>query len=426
MGRRAVATVRHYRAAADAVTAVLFAALALLSAYASYHMARAADPLFHPPAGPEVVGCILGVTLPLAWRRRFPLCAAAATATAFVVAYITLRLQAETYVTGLAVMLALYSAAVHAQARARRLVLALALAALVADLTHVVFFDGIWPTGQVLAQSLYLAYQTIIIVLPWVLGEAIRSLRRRGRELTAQADELRREREDNARRAVFEERVRIARELHDVVAHHVSVMGVQAGAARTVLSRRPDQAQAALSSIEASSRQAVVELHRLLGFLRRSGEPDQLAPQPGLAQLEDLTREVARGGLNVRLSVEGAPRPLPPTLELSAYRVIQEALTNTRKHSAADCATVRVAYLPAALEIEVLDTGRRGAGSLPDDVAEDGPAAAYAGTGTGNRHGLTGMRERANLHGGHLRAGPRPPGGFAVHASFPLGEVTLP
>jgi signal transduction histidine kinase len=204
--------------------------------------------------------------------------------------------------------------------------------------------------------------------------------------------------------------VRIARELHDVVAHHVSVMGLQAGAARRVLGRQPDKAEAALSSIEASSRQAVLELHRLLGFLRRADQTDDLAPHPDLAQLSDLVAQAGQGALTVTLSVEGEPRPLPPTLEVSAYRVVQEALTNARKHSGGTTATVRVAYQPTMLEIEVLDDGNRGAE----------PPLPNAGG-----HGLIGMRERVALHGGHLRAGPRPHGGFAVHATFPLnGHAT--
>jgi signal transduction histidine kinase len=182
-------------------------------------------------------------------------------------------------------------------------------------------------------------------------------------------------------------------------------MGVQAGAARRVMERQPDQAVAALSSIESSSRQAVLEMQRLLGFLRRGDEVDDLASQPGLAQLVDLVSQSAEGDLTVDLSIEGEPRPLSPTLEVSAYRVVQEALTNTRKHSAASTATVRVRYGPETLEVEVIDDGAGGAAGAPPN--EGG-------------HGLIGMRERASLHGGHLRAGPRPEGGFVVHATFPL------
>jgi signal transduction histidine kinase len=206
---------------------------------------------------------------------------------------------------------------------------------------------------------------------------------------------------------VFAERVRIARELHDVVAHHVSVMGVQAGAARRVMERQPEKAAEALSSIEASSRQALVELHRLLGFLRRAGEADDLAPQPGLAQLEDLVGPGGQGDLTVVLSIEGDPRPLSPTLEVSAYRIVQEALTNTRKHSGGATASVRLRYGPETFEVEVVDDG----------TSADGDERHVGNEGG---LGLIGMRERVSLHGGHLRAGPGADGGFAVLATFPL------
>ena len=159
-----------------------------------------------------------------------------------------------------------------------------------------------------------------------------------------------------------------------------------------------------LSSIEDSSRQAVLELHRLLGFLRRPEQTDDLAPQPNLAQLPELIRQAGQGGLQVELLVAGDQRSLAPTLELSAYRVVQEALTNALKHSSGRHATVTLEYGAAALEVEVVD---------------DGGTTAPAPAGTGG-HGLIGMRERVGLHGGHLRAGPRPHGGFAVHATFPL------
>jgi signal transduction histidine kinase len=202
----------------------------------------------------------------------------------------------------------------------------------------------------------------------------------------------------------LDERVRIARELHDVVAHHVSVMGVQAGAARRVMAKHPEKAKEVLSSIEASSRQAVVELHRLLGFLRRPDQPDELAPQPDLAQLPDLVAKVGQGGLIVELSIEGEPRSLPRTLELSAYRVIQEALTNTFKHSGGSTVRVRLDYKPTVLEVEVSDDGNGRAAQPLNHVGG---------------HGLIGMRERVGLHGGHLSAR-QTSKGFAVRATFPL------
>ena len=206
--------------------------------------------------------------------------------------------------------------------------------------------------------------------------------------------------DDQAQRAVLEERVRIARELHDVVAHHVSVMGVQAGAARLVIDRDPDKAKAALSAIERSSREAVVELQRLLGFLRRPG--DDLAPAPGLSELPRLAASM--GALAVDVHVEGEARSLPPTVDVSAYRILQEALTNTLKHAAASRADVRVRYGADELEVEVVDDGRAGVGATPRPGG----------------HGLIGMRERVALHGGQLSAGPLDGGGYRVLVTLPL------
>jgi signal transduction histidine kinase len=217
---------------------------------------------------------------------------------------------------------------------------------------------------------------------------------------------LEEQREENAQRAVFDERVRIARELHDVVAHHVSVMGVQAGAARLIMNQNPERASAALASIEASSRQAVEELHRLLGFLRQSGDPDELSPRPGLDRLPDLVDSMASSGLAVTIACEGEPRPLPPTVDVSAYRIVQEALTNTLKHAHAEHATVCVRYLLTAVQIDVLDDGR----DQPKPVGQRGGL------------GLIGMRERAALHGGTLAAHPRDDGGFAVQATLPTSN----
>jgi signal transduction histidine kinase len=362
------------------------------------------------PAKPEIVLALLVVTLPLALRRRFPLAVAGAVIIAYVVGRVALAPDApflpawEPYVTVLACLLALYSAVVHRRkTRTRNLVLAGLVAILFGETVREIYGGAL--EGLPLNQAFQLVYASASIAFTLLLGIAVRSLRDRESELAAQTIELQREREENARRAVLEERVRIARELHDVVAHHVSVMGVQAGAARRVMGSRPDQAEEVLSSIEASSRQAVVELHRLLGFLRRADQADDLSPQPDLAQLLDLVAQAGQGELTVELSVEGEPRPLPPTLEVSAYRVIQEALTNALRHSGGTVATVRVAYRPTELEIEVLDNG---------NGADERPLNNSGG------HGLMGMRERVGLHGGHLRAGLRPQGGFAVHATFPL------
>jgi len=346
---------------------------------------------------------MLALTLPLAWRRRYPFSVAVVVVVAFLIARIVVHVP-EANVSLLAAWLMIYSVAVHGERRLRTPVLALCYSAIVAELVRELFFASS-ASGPPLARIFILLYNMLVVALPWLLGAAIWSLRDRQDKLASQTIALQAEREENARQAVFAERVRIARELHDVVAHHVSVIGVQAAGARRVMERQPARAAEALSSIEASSRQAVTELHRLLGFLRRAGDVDELTPQPGLAQLADLIAEVGRAELTVDLTVEGEAKLLSPTLEVSAYRVVQEALTNTRKHSRATTASVRVQYGTVALEVEVVDAG---------------PARATDPTSTSAGHGLIGMRERAALHGGHLRAGPRPDGGFAVHATFPL------
>jgi signal transduction histidine kinase len=416
VARRAAATLQCHPTAADSILAVLFAAGALVSLYTTFELLRQ-DPKFHEPAKPGIVLALLLVTLPLAFRRRFPLAVAGVVIIAFVVGRVTLNpavpgLSWENYVTVWACWLALYGAVVHARrTRLTALVVAALTAILFADVVReVVFYKGGAFRGLPLNRGFFLVYNAAFIAFPLLIGIAVRSVRERQRELAAQATELQREREENARRAVLEERVRIARELHDVVAHHVSVMGVQAGAARRVMAQRPDKAEEVLISIEASSRQAVVELHRLLGFLRRADQPDDLAPQPDLAQLPELVAQARQGGLTVELSVAGEPRPLTPTLEVSAYRVIQEALTNVLKHSGGTTASVRLDYRATVLMVEVRDDGSRQAGKPLNDIGG---------------HGLMGMRERVGLHGGHLRAGVAAQGGFAVNATFPLNGNAL-
>jgi signal transduction histidine kinase len=187
------------------------------------------------------------------------------------------------------------------------------------------------------------------------------------------------------------------------------MMGVQAGAGRLVIDRDPAKAKQALAAIELSSRNAVQELHRLLGFLRQAGDPDPLASQPGLGQLASLAAGMSNAELTVEVSVDGEQRPLPATVDVSAYRIVQEALTNTLKHARASRADVHLRYWPDELEVEIGDDGR----------SKGGPAATSGGLG------LIGMRERAALHGGQLNAGPAPGGGFAVRVKLPTPEGAL-
>jgi signal transduction histidine kinase len=240
----------------------------------------------------------------------------------------------------------------------------------------------------------------VALAAAWVVGDNLGTRRAYTRALEERAERLEREREAEAARARAEEQARIARELHDVIAHNVSVMVVQAAAANDVFDSRPEGAREALRAIETSGRSALSELRRLLGVVR--GDGAEYAPQPGLDRLDDLVAQVRGAGLAVAISVEGAKRSLPAGVDLSAYRVVQEALTNTLKHAHATRADVSLRYRDDALDVEVRDDGEGGA---------NGGSAG---------HGLIGMRERVTAYGGTLAAGPGPAGGFAVAARFPL------
>jgi signal transduction histidine kinase len=255
--------------------------------------------------------------------------------------------------------------------------------------------------------------QVVLVVAAWFVGDSIRHRRREAELLEERAERAERAREEEARLAALEERARIAREIHDVVAHSVSVIAIQAGAARTVVEEQPERAREALASIEDVSRETMAELRRALGVLRSADEDDDMAPQPGLDRVEDLIEQFRRTGLSVELTREGSPREVPPGLDLSAYRVVQEALTNTLKHAGATAAHVSIRYRPDALEVTVTDEGG-GAGS-------PGPNGS-GGTELSAGQGLIGMRERIAMFGGTLDAGAAE-GGFAVRAHFPLGAA---
>jgi signal transduction histidine kinase len=236
----------------------------------------------------------------------------------------------------------------------------------------------------------------------WLAGRAIRYRRDRERTLERLTVDLEREREEKARAAVAEERVRIARELHDVVAHAISVIVLQARGGRRSLATDPGETREALDTIEATGSQALTEMRRLLEMLRRDDEEIALVPQPSLRYLDALAAQVREAGLPVDLSVEGEPIELPPGVDLSAYRIVQEALTNALKHAGPATARVVLRYRENDLELEIADTG------------------LGTGANDGEGHGLVGMRERVSLYGGRIEAGPRNGGGFAVRARLPL------
>jgi signal transduction histidine kinase len=249
----------------------------------------------------------------------------------------------------------------------------------------------------------------VVFGVAWALGDRNRQSQQRATVEHDRAEGLERTREELARRAVVEERLRIARELHDVVAHALSVIAVQAGAGRMVGEDSPSTAREALASIETASRSALGEMRRLLMVLRSDeGEVEPLVPSPGLSELEGLVAATVRSGLPVEVRIDGDRVALPAGVDLAAYRIVQEALTNVRKHAHARRATVVISYDPGELGIEVRDDGV-------------GPCAnGRLGAG----HGLVGMRERAALYGGTVETGPGSHGGFRVTARIPcLGET---
>jgi signal transduction histidine kinase len=241
----------------------------------------------------------------------------------------------------------------------------------------------------------------VLFFLSWAAGLGIRALRDRAGALERLTAQLKTEREETARLAVFEERTRMARELHDVVAHGVTVMVLNSGAARQLVDNEPEKAKSTLVSVEAAGRQALAELRRMLGVLRGRSE-DELRPPTGLRDLDELASQLEASGVNVDVVVEGQPRELEPGLDLSAYRIVQEALTNVLKHAEARRASVRIAYRDRELELEVIDDGIGG------------------DTNGAGGHGLDGLRERAAIYGGTLSVGPRSSGGFRVEATLPI------
>ncbi|MFI6652789.1 sensor histidine kinase [Streptomyces sp. NPDC050529] len=263
------------------------------------------------------------------------------------------------------------------------------------------------------AESVFLVVvMTVPFVLAWVLGDSMRTRRAYFDQLEERAARLEREREAQSKVAVAAERARIARELHDVVAHNVSVMVVQADGAAYVMDAAPDQARQALETISSTGRQALAEMRRLLGVLRTGDTPEtgEYVPQPDVDQIEDLIEHVRAAGLAVDFKIEGTPRSLPSGVELTAYRIVQEALTNTRKHGGPNAgASVRLVYFDDGLGLLVEDDGRGAAHELYEDGGADGAG-----------HGMIGMRERVGMVGGTLDAGPRPGGGFRISALLPL------
>ncbi|HCT81069.1 MAG TPA: sensor histidine kinase [Micromonosporaceae bacterium] len=352
-------------------------------------------PIEHDQAGLTVV-MFLVVVLPLVFRRRYPLAVLwIVLGTAPLVSDYDAALRLSFY----ACVIAAYTAAVYSPYRVP------ALASLpVAAFLYTQIREPAVPTVPDNAVPF------LILIPIAVAAIGLHRWKQHADEGRARLSTMEREQAEALRRAAEHERARIARELHDVVTHNVSVMVIQAGAARKVMQTEPDQAREALLAVEAGGRAAMAELRHVMGLLTMdSDDPDfaastDLAPQPGLDRLEALVQRVRDTGIMVELSTSGEPRPVPPGVELTAYRVVQEALTNAVKHAAGASATVLVEYGVDLLRVEVTDTG--------------GTPSASAGTGNG--YGLIGLRERLAVYGGTLHTGRRLRGGYRVTALIPL------
>ena len=260
-----------------------------------------------------------------------------------------------------------------------------------------------------------LIFTPALFGLSWLVGFALRERSVQTEVAEERASRAEREREIAARVAVAEERGRIARELHDVVAHSVSVMVLQVGAVRHRMPQGDAEVRETLKDVEQTGRTALAEMRRLLNAMRHDDESLELVPQPGLHDLETLVAHVQAAGLPVRLEVEGEPVTLPPGLDLSAYRIVQEGLTNSLKHSGASQAEVQVRYGPRELELEVRDDGG-GVAGVAGGAAGDGHDDSERGLG----HGLVGIRERVKIYGGQMSAGASRAGGYVLRARFPL------
>ncbi|CAL9469442.1 hypothetical protein SUDANB13_02782 [Streptomyces sp. enrichment culture] len=351
-----------------------------------------------------IVPVMLLLSVVVALRRRMP---ERMLLLALVVGLGQLVLDVPTGPADFALLVIVYTVAAVGARWASRLALTAGLCA--APLAQLRWPSPQASTAENVALSVILA---VPFALAWVLGDSIRTRRAYFAQLEERAARLEKEREAQAKVAVAAERARIARELHDVVAHNVSVMVVQADGAAYVLDAAPDQAKKALETISTTGRQALAEMRRLLGVLRTGEhqEAGEYVPQPGLQQIEDLIEQCRESGLPVDFKVEGTSRELPRGVELTAYRIVQEALTNTRKHGGPNAgASVRLVYFDDGLGLLVEDDGK----GAPHELYEEG---GFDGQG----HGLIGMRERVGMVGGTLDAGPRPGGGFRISALLPL------
>ncbi|MDF5752617.1 sensor histidine kinase [Spongiactinospora sp. TRM90649] len=345
-----------------------------------------------PPLGlPGYLGLTTALLLPLFWRRSYP---RAVFATVALLSFAQWAAGLDAVMANASVLIAMYSLASLCPPRWA------VAAGLVSELGMWLALGGWNAPGQTPFAS-----SSVFVVAIWLSGIYANTRRRYLEGLEERAERAERERDQQAIIAAAAERARIARELHDVVAHNVSVIIVQADGAAYAIDGDPEQARRAVQTISSTGRQALAEMRRLVGVLRQDDPGgEEYAPQPGLAQIDELVTQVRSSGLPVRLRVTGTPEAVPAGEQLTVYRIVQEALTNTLKHGGPDAeATVELGYGGGQIRISVADDGR-GAGA---------PRPAGG-------HGLVGMRERVTMYGGRVHTGPRPGGGFRVEVTLPV------
>jgi len=351
----------------------------------------------------EGIPVAFGLTVPIVFRRKHPV---GAYYTAVAAGGLQVALGVRPAATDAAILILLYTLAAYTPRRTSGCGLAVCLAGSAAGILRWVSLVNHSLLEWLTVGAMLFAGPAL---LAWVLGDSMRHRRAHYASLEDRAARLERERDAQAQIAAAAERARIARELHDVVAHNVSVMVVQADGASYALGTDPDRAREALAAISATGRQALAEMRRLLGVLRREeeGGSSGRAPQPGIGELGELLDQARSAGLPVSFTVAGEPRPVPSGAALAAYRIVQESLTNTRKHAGqVSSASVVLGYSPDSLVLTISDDGR---GDLGGSAMPGAPG-----------HGLTGMRERVAMYGGSVTAGPRAGGGFEVVAVLPL------
>jgi signal transduction histidine kinase len=383
----------------DALIAALLTALSLVGLWNHLHLDLPEGGTDARNRTLDALGVTLALlqTVPLLWRRVAPVTVLAVTALAMLL-YFALGYFPSFASFGF--LLALYTVAAH---RDRRISIPAAVASGAVVLLILVISREPIEVDTIFAEGL-------VVGAVWFIGDGLRLKRSQVIVLEDRATRLERERAEAAHKAVAEERRVIARELHDMVAHNVSVIVAQSAAAQRVFDADPEEGRVALRSIEDSGREALVEMRRLLGLLRTDDDRlDVRHPQQGLGDIEALLSQVREAGLPVELRVEGTPRSLPAGLDLSAFRIVQEALTNVRKHAGPASATVVIRYGGRSLDLTIVDDG------WGVDVRDSDSLRA--------RYGHLGMRERVGLFQGRLRVGPRRGGGYEVAASLPLGPA---